>query len=102
MRKFKIVLQEKFIDQDGSLNPVVQWVNGLTLYAHVLPKTGREYYKYQTINNEIEEIFQIRYMKNITTAHRISFNCKVYEIISIINVANMNEYLHIQCKAVVG
>jgi SPP1 family predicted phage head-tail adaptor len=98
----RLILQQKFITQDDSLNPIATWVDSVSIFCQVLPKTGREFYKYQTINNTIETVFKIRYRGNVNEGMRIKFKCKYYEILGIINVEEMNQYLHLTAKAVTG
>jgi SPP1 family predicted phage head-tail adaptor len=97
----KITLQKVSISQDSELNTVETWYDIVDVWANCLPKGGREFYRLQTMNNEITKIFKIRYMKNIDPRNRIKFRCRYFEIIDIINVDEKNEELLITCKAVV-
>jgi SPP1 family predicted phage head-tail adaptor len=97
----QIIIQIKSISQDAELNAVETWMDWRTLWAQAMPKLGKEYYKLQTINNDITEVFKTRYIAGINPRQRIKFMCKYYEIIDVINTDERNKELLITCKAVV-
>jgi SPP1 family predicted phage head-tail adaptor len=97
----KIAIYVKSISQDSELNLVEAWTEWRTIWASPIPKTGKEYYKLNTVNSEITEAFRVRYIGGITPHQRIKFRCKYFEIIEVINEGEKNQSLMITCKAVV-
>lgn len=97
----RISIYVKSIAQDEELNAVETWTEWRTIWAMPIPKTGKEYYKLNTVNSEVTEAFRIRYIAGITPYQRIKFRCKYFEIIEVINEGEKNESLMITCKGVV-
>jgi SPP1 family predicted phage head-tail adaptor len=97
----QMTIQRQFITQDEELNSISAWVDWRTVWCEPMSHQGKEYYKLQNVNSEIEEAFRIRYMANITQHHRIKFKNKYYEIIDVDNVGQKNIELILSCKAVV-
>ncbi len=98
----QITLQIKSITQDAELNPIPDWADWRTVWAAPMPKTGREFFRLQTNNAEITEVFKIRYIAGVTAHQRIKFKGRYFEIIGDpINEGERNEALLLTCKAVV-
>jgi len=97
----QITLQIKTITQDAELNSIETWNDWRTVWASLLPKTGREYYRLSTRNSEITEVFKIWYIGNINVHQRIKFQNKYFEIIEVINTDEKNIELLLSCKAVI-
>lgn len=97
----RILLQKKSISQDIELNPVENWIALGVVWAGPLPKNGREFSKFSTLNSEITEVFKIRYARGVSSHDRIVFKNNNFEIIDAINSGEKNEELLLTCKAVV-
>ena len=97
----KIEIQNKTITQDSELNAIETWVTWKTLSAQPMPKTGKEYYKLNTVNSDITEAFKIRYIADVTPQQRVKFKSKYFEIIDVINVDERDREIIITCKAVI-
>lgn len=98
----QLTLQIKTITQDAELNPIETWNDWRTVWTAPMPKTSKEYFKLQTMNNEITEVFKVRYNANINSYMRVKFRNKYFDIIgSPINPEERNEELWITCKGVV-
>lgn len=98
----KIVIQVKSISQDAELNSVETWMDWRTVWAKPMPRSSKEYYRLATINPEITEVFQIRYIAGVNAQQRIKFKCRYFEIVGFpINEGEQNESLLITCKGAV-
>ena len=97
----QIILQIKSITQDSELNPIETWQDWRTVWCEPIPKTGREFFKLQTMNAEITEAFKIRYIAGINPHQRVKFRGKYFEIIEVINTGERNEEIVLTCKGAI-
>ena len=67
----------------------------MSVWAHVAPKTGREYDEAQKLRAETTYNVLTRYFPGITTDMRISFRDCVFNIESVLNIDERNEQLQI-------
>jgi len=69
-----------------------------SVYANVVPKSGKEVYKRGKLVGSVTHEITIRYRTDITNASRISFNNKFFNIRSIINIDERGRYLKLMCE----
>ena len=69
-----------------------------SVYANVVPKSGKEVYKRGKLVGSVTHEITIRYRTDITNASRISFNNKLFNIRSIINIDERGRYLKLMCE----
>ena len=69
-----------------------------SVYANVVPKSGKEVYKQGKLVGSVTHEITIRYRTDITNASRISFNNKLFNIRSIIDIEQRNRYLKLMCE----
>ena len=69
-----------------------------SVYANVVPKSGKEIYKRGKLVGSITHEIIIRHRTDITNASRISFNNKLFNIRSIINIDERDRYLKLMCE----
>ena len=69
-----------------------------SVYANVVPKSGKEVYKRGKLIGSVTHEITIRYRTDITNASRISFNNKLFNIRSIINIDERGRYLKLMCE----
>ena len=75
------------------------WVDFLEVRAAIYPLSGKDFFAAETTNNEITHKINIRYVPGITSAMRIKFGERYFEIISPpINFQEKNVLLQIMCK----
>ena len=88
--KHRITIQEYKTDQDPVTGEIIrQWSDLVTVWADISFLSGRELIAAQAEQSEITVRFWIRYMKGLTTKHRISYqepgvSAVIYDIESII------------------
>ncbi len=97
----QITLQTVSLTQDSELNPVPAYTDWLTVWAEPLEKTGREFFRLQTVNSEITEAFRIRYIRGVDPRQRIKFRGKYLEIVNVDNAGERNIELILTAKAVI-
>lgn len=74
---------------------VPEYTEYMSVWAHVAPKTGREYDEAQKLRAETTYNVLTRYFPNITTDMRILFRGRILSIESVLNVGERNEQLQI-------
>lgn len=62
------------------------WGDVKTLWARVRPLTGRELFDSAQMEAEVSHEITFRWVDNVTPKDRISFNGRVFNIVSVINV----------------
>jgi SPP1 family predicted phage head-tail adaptor len=78
----------------------VAWSTFQTVLAHVKQQSESSKYSQGVVDEKGAYTFTIRYVSGVTTTHRISYDSKLFNITSIINLDERNKYLVI--KAVEG
>jgi SPP1 family predicted phage head-tail adaptor len=97
----RIVLQyiDGSIFKDGV--DVENWVDSVTIWAKAEPLRGKELWMAQSIHQEINMKFTIRYRKDVSEDMRILYDRKYFEIVSIVDIEEKHTYMEITCKVVV-
>jgi SPP1 family predicted phage head-tail adaptor len=69
------------------------WSEAFSAWAKIEPTSGREYRGGEKIESETTHNFTIRFQAGITPAHRIVYSGRVFDIESVINPNEKNQYL---------
>jgi SPP1 family predicted phage head-tail adaptor len=93
-----IVVQSREETTDEYGGPVYEWGDVSTVWARILPLSGRDLIAAQAAQNETVTRFFIRYRSDITTDMRIVYKEKNYDITGIINIEEENRELQIMAK----
>jgi len=98
--KKKITIQQPTETKDSAGALQTSWSTFAIVWAEVTPQTGREFRTAQQVNAEITIVFRIRYLKSVTPKMRISWDSRIFDIESIVNIMEKNEQLLLNCKEV--
>lgn len=75
------------------------WVDFLEIRAAIYPLSGKDFFSAETTNSEVTHKVNIRYLEGITSAMRIKFGNRYFEIMAPpINFQERNILLQIMCK----
>ncbi|MDY3960172.1 phage head closure protein [Romboutsia timonensis] len=98
--KHIITIQEHLETISNDDIPVKQWVNVLKTKAKVTNVRGDEYLQAQNVGMKIEKTFYIRYSRSvpITTDNQILYKDKVYNVVYVNNVMDLNKYIEIKVE----
>ncbi len=99
--KITILALQSGYDPEGE--PINDWqpVEGLTnLWASKEPLLGNEFFAAEQTQSKVEVKFRTRYISGITNEMRVQDEEGIYEILSVINVKNLNRDLLMYCKKV--
>lgn len=89
----------KTFDSEGQ--EVITWTTVGTVWAEILPLTGREYFQAKAANSELTHEIHIRYRRNLKTIWRVLYGTRALEILSVADVEEKHEELELLCKEVV-
>ena len=97
----RIIFQEfTSIINDNGFNEDT-WTDKNTVWASATNLSGREYFAAAAVQAENTVKFTIRYIEDISTDMRISFQNNIYNITFIDNIKYGNEFMEIKTMAVV-
>ncbi len=74
------------------------WATFKKVFAEVSPTRGQEYFSSRQINTKNNVSFRFNYFSGITTKMRVSYDGKVYDIQSIININERNREIELMCE----
>lgn len=98
----RITIQSKTVTPDSDGYKVESWVNVFSPMAAIRSIGSREVYNAQKSNAETTTLFIVGYKSGITSAMRVLYGARTFEIIGIPNNINeANVELHISAKEVV-
>jgi SPP1 family predicted phage head-tail adaptor len=87
-RPHRITIEARSTAQDSFGGQSPDWVPLGVFYANVKPMTGRELETAQAIHAEVTHEVRMLYDARVTAKHRIRFNGRLFDILSVLN---MNE-----------
>jgi len=87
------------VDATGQSQP--SWSTLTTVWASIEPAGGKEFYAGQQVNAEVSHKVTIRYYADLTTAHRLLFGSRIFDINYIRNVDERKVYQELLCKEAV-
>ena len=91
--------------QDSTGDPLQEdddnWADVATVWASIDPISGREFYAAEQSQSEVSHKVRCRYRSGLTTAMRIKYGQRKFDIISIIDWEERHESLLIMCKELV-
>ena len=97
----RVEIQTKQTVRDAAGGAVHTWVTDDTVWANISPATGRELYAGEQVRAEVSHKVTMRYYDGLTTANRLLFGSRVFDINFIKNVDERNRVFELLCKEVV-
>ncbi|HHX62901.1 MAG TPA: phage head closure protein [Epulopiscium sp.] len=91
----KVKGKDKYGEPFNSWEPFKQGI-----WASKDPLLGNEYFTALTVDSKVEVKFNMRYIPGITNEMRIEHGEEVYEILSAVNVKELNRELLCYCRLV--
>ena len=99
--RHRVYLQAPAKTYDGEGQEVITWTTVGTVWAEIVPLTGKEYFAAKAVNSELTHEAHIRYRRNVQTTWRILYGQRALEIISVADVEEKHIELELLCKEVV-
>jgi SPP1 family predicted phage head-tail adaptor len=97
----RITLQSSAATRDGAGGNVLTWSEVATVWAQEVSTTGREFRAAGALRAETTIAFRIRYLNTAAPAMRISYNGKLYDILSVVEEGRRESQL-IQAATATG
>ena len=96
--RHRIVIQdvEQLSDGHGGYNET--WVTFATVWAKVVPVSAQEKWRAENLDHEVTHRITIRYLANITSSMRISFDGRIFHVKGFRNLEERDRYIEIVAK----
>ena len=98
--RHKVLIESETITQDAYGAPTRTWATFATVWASVMPLSGREYFEAGKTMSDVSTRIQIRYGTGITPQMRVKFGTRIYSIVSVINMDERNKEIELFCKEI--
>jgi SPP1 family predicted phage head-tail adaptor len=92
-----ITVQQVTETQDTFGQGIESWTTWKQVYAAVEPMVGREYFASAQTLSKVTHRIRIRHLSGLTTKHRISWDGRIFDIESVINVMERERELVLMC-----
>lgn len=92
----RITIQAKSQSSDGAGGFTDSWAQSHQAWAYVAPTTGFERWRGEQMETPVTHKFVMNYQTGITTAHRISYDSRVFNITEVLNIDEADVILELQ------
>ena len=96
--RHKVKLQSSAQAQDGYGQESKVWATDESIWAQIQPLRGAELLEYQQISTEVTHRIIIRYNSSVTSAKRILFGTRIFDINVPRNIDERNIFMELLCK----
>lgn len=94
----QVLLQRREVAQDDYGQRSITWVDVATTFAEINPLSGRELELAQAIKAEVSHTITIRYRPNITSALRVVYQGRYFNIHAVMDVDMRHRTLELSCS----
>lgn len=94
----RIELQSATTAKNTYGEDVKTWATYTTVWASVVPLSGRELIYAQQISSEINIRVTIRYAATVAVGHRVKYGTRYFDINAVIDREMKNEQIELMCK----
>ncbi len=98
--RHRVVVERATKTPDGAGGYALSWAAVATIWADVRPVSGNERYLSMRVEDDVSHTILTRYRNDILPSDRLSFDSRLMQVKSVINVEERSRYLEI--KAVEG
>jgi len=94
----RVVLQYANTVSDSMGGTIQTWNDSITTWAAIWPVSGREQVNNMAVQGTISHRIRVRYYEGVATWWRAKFGTRIFNIISVVNPEEKNEFLDLVCK----
>lgn len=94
----QVQIQSCTTAQDAFGQRTQTWTTIATPWAHIEPLDGRKLELAQAINAEVTHQLTLHYRTGITTAHRVLYQTRVYNVHAVLDPEMAHTSLHLLCS----
>ncbi len=98
----EVTLQSPVEITDGAGGFSVSWSDVATVWADVRPLSGSEQWMARKLQSAITHRVTLRYRAGVTARMRILYGTRVFNIRTVINIDEANEFLELLAEEGVG
>lgn len=95
--RHRVTIQGTTAVQDSSASYSESWSDLVTTWARVRPMNGREYFAAHQEQSAVTHEIVMRFRRGVNTAMRLKFDSRIFDIESVINYDERNEWMIIYC-----
>ena len=95
--RYKVDLQKATDTADGAGGRSQAYSNIAQIYADIRPQSGGEQYRQGKVQDKTTHNIFVRYRADISTAYRIKYESRLFNIRQIINVDERDRFLKLVC-----
>ena len=102
--RHQVILRRDATSTSNTFNETVKTGNDDlgTVWASINSLQGREFENSSITVSELTHIIMIRFIDGLTTNHRVIFDSRIFEIVSIKNIEEREALLRLECKEKTG
>ena len=93
--RHRLTLQEEVMVPDEGGGYIRSWSDVTNIWAEIIPISGRERFFAGKLQAEVTHRILMRYHSDITTAHRLVFENRIFNIRAVIYPQNQKNILEI-------
>ena len=94
----RITIQNETSTPDGAGGFVLAWSDVATVWAEIMPLNGREVFVAQQPEGRVTHRVTLRWFSGVTTDMRVVFNSRVFNIRSVLNTDERNQWLELMVE----
>ena len=96
--RHRVILQSSAATADGGGGAATAWSDVATLWASIEPLKGAERLSAQQLESPVSHRVRLRMRVGVTTAMRLKFGARVFNIRAVINRGERNRLLELLCE----
>lgn len=100
-RQKRLAIQTKQTVRDDMGGFSHTWVTDKTVWASIVPASGKELLSGEQVHAEVTHKITIRFYSGLTTKNRLLYGSRVFDINFIKNIDERDRYMEMLCKEVV-
>ncbi|MBP3955401.1 phage head closure protein [Gemmata sp. G18] len=94
--KHRVTVQSLTRAADGQGGFTEAWVDGATVWAGIKPKKAYERFQAMQLATPITHEITMRYRPDVTSASRLKYGARVFEVKEVINEDEQNRFLTVR------
>jgi SPP1 family predicted phage head-tail adaptor len=92
----RLTIQNVSRVSDGQGGFTETWNDGTTVWANITPMKGYEKFQAMQMQTPLTHKIAMRYTSEVTTASRLKFGTRVFEVKEVINIEERGRFLAIK------
>lgn len=98
-----VTVQSRTVSLNSYREDTSSWATYCTAWACIEPLSGREFLSAAALQSDVAVRITVRAedVEGVTPQHRVLWNGKTYDIVSVVNVFERGRWAQLMCKAAV-